>query len=55
MIPMHYRGKGFGYPVIGPVTKFTKLCDNVKYYGDEIEVTPETEKQTAVLECRLHK
>ena len=55
VIPMHYRGKGFGYPVIGPVTKFTKLCDDVKYYGDEIEVTPETEKQTAVLECRLHK
>lgn len=54
VIPMHYRGDGFGYDVIGPVTEFTKLCKDVKYYGDEIEVTPETEKQTAVLKCRLH-
>ena len=28
-IPMHYRGRGFGYPVIGKVDKFTKLCGNV--------------------------
>jgi len=55
VIPMHYRGDGFGYDVIGPVTDFTKLCDNVQYYGDEIEVTPATEKQVAVLKCRMHE
>ncbi|MDO4803593.1 MAG: MBL fold metallo-hydrolase [Lachnospiraceae bacterium] len=55
VIPMHYRGDGFGYDVIGPVTEFTKLCTDVRYYGDEIEVTPKTERQTAVLKCRLHE
>lgn len=30
VIPMHYRGRGFGFPVIGTVKPFLKLCDNVK-------------------------
>ena len=50
VIPMHYRGKGFGYPVIGKVDKFTKLCDNVVTYpGSELELTPQISRQTAVL------
>ena len=50
VIPMHYRGKGFGYPVIGKVDKFTKLCDDVVAYpGSELELTPQTGRQTAVL------
>ena len=50
VIPMHYRGKGFGYPVIGKVDKFTKLCDDVVTYpGSELELTPQTGRQTAVL------
>ncbi|MBD5118476.1 MAG: MBL fold metallo-hydrolase [Clostridiales bacterium] len=50
VIPMHYRGKGFGYPVIGKVDKFTKLCDDVVAYpGSELELTPQISKQTAVL------
>ena len=50
VIPMHYRGKGFGYPVIGEVDKFTKLCDDVVAYpGSELELTPQISKQTAVL------
>ena len=53
VIPMHYRGEGFGYDKIGPVTEFSKLSHDVKYYGDVLEDTPETEKQTAVLKCRL--
>lgn len=30
-IPMHYRGKGFGYDQIGTVEDFTALCENVEY------------------------
>ncbi len=49
-IPMHYRGRGFGYPVIGKVDKFTKLCSNViTYPSSELELTPQTSRQTAVL------
>lgn len=49
-IPMHYRGRGFGYPVIGKVDKFTKLCGNViTYPSSELELTPQTSRQTAVL------
>ena len=49
-IPMHYRGRGFGYPVIGKVGKFTKLCGNViTYPSSELELTPQTSRQTAVL------
>lgn len=50
VIPMHYRGKGFGFPVIGKVERFTKLCDNVvSYPGSELELTPQISRQTAVL------
>ncbi len=30
VIPMHYRGRGFGFPVIGKVEPFLKLAGNVK-------------------------
>lgn len=30
IVPMHYRGRGFGYDVIGPVEPFLKLAGNVK-------------------------
>ena len=30
LIPMHYRGRGFGYDVIGTVEPFLKLAGNVK-------------------------
>lgn len=53
VIPMHYRGRGFGYPVIGKVDKFTKLCDNViTYPGSELELTPQISRQTAVLKSK---
>lgn len=50
VIPMHYRGEGFGYDVIGPLEAFTALRGDVKEYpGSALELTPETAKQTAVL------
>lgn len=50
VIPMHYRGEGFGYPVIGPVEDFLDLCANVQeYISNSIEITPKTPAQTAVL------
>lgn len=50
VIPMHYRGDGFGYDVIGTLDQFTALRDDVKEYtSSELELTPETANQTAVL------
>ncbi len=53
VVPMHFRQKGIGYDVISSVEPFTKLCNNVVVYpGSELEVTPETRRQTAVLRPR---
>lgn len=53
VIPMHYRGSSFGYDVIGSVDAYTDLCtDVVRYSGNELELTAETVKQTAVLTAR---
>lgn len=53
VVPMHYRGNGFGYDVIGPVDAYTDLCaDVVRYPGSDLELTAETAKQTAVLTAR---
>lgn len=50
VIPMHYRRDGFGYDVIGTLEAFTTLCGDVAAYpGSELELTPETGSQTAVL------
>ncbi|MCI7796366.1 MAG: MBL fold metallo-hydrolase [Lachnospiraceae bacterium] len=50
VIPMHYRSDRFGYPVIGRLEAFTGHCmDVVTYDTDTLVLTPETEKQTAVL------
>ena len=50
VIPMHYRGAGFGYDVIGPLENFTALRgDVIAYPGSTLKVTPETAGQTAVL------
>lgn len=52
-VPMHYRGDGFGVDVLGTVEDYTKLCDDVKFYSDNVlEVTKDTQKQTAVLAVR---
>ena len=50
VIPMHYRSGEFGYDVLGTVEQFTDLCDHVvRIQGSELELTPETERQVAVL------
>ncbi|MGN0372177.1 MAG: MBL fold metallo-hydrolase [Enterocloster sp.] len=55
VLPMHYRGKGFGYDVLGTVEDFTQLCDDViTYEANSIEITKDTNKQTAVLKAPLN-
>lgn len=50
VIPMHYRGEGFGYDVIGPLSSFTDLCSNVvAHSSSQLEITPDTPAQVAVL------
>ncbi|MCI9157140.1 MAG: MBL fold metallo-hydrolase [Lawsonibacter sp.] len=50
VIPMHYRGEGFGYDVIGPLEDFTALRSGVREHpGSVLELAPETPRQTAVL------
>lgn len=52
-IPMHYRGEGFGFDVLGTVEDYAELCDDVKYYEENVlEVKKDMEKQTAVLAMR---
>lgn len=52
-IPMHYRGDGFGFDVLGTVEDYAKLCDDVKRCeGNALEVDPDTPEQTAVLTMR---
>ena len=53
-IPMHYRGEGFGYDVIGTLEAFTALCDCVvEYPGNSLELNGEMLQQTAVLKLPL--
>lgn len=50
IVPMHYRGEGFGYDVIGTLDAFTALRSDVKEYpSSTLELTPGMERQTAVL------
>ena len=52
VIPMHYRGEGFGYNVISTVDEFVSLSENVRFFDtNELEISPNTPKMTAVLKC----
>lgn len=54
VIPMHYRGAGFGYDVISPVEDYLKLWgDVIRYPGAELQITRDMPAQTAVLTCQL--
>ena len=50
IVPMHYRTETFGYPKIGTLDAYTKLCDDIVVYGGNTLVLPEDgAPQTAVL------
>ncbi len=50
IVPMHYKGEGFGYDVLGTVEDFLSLCtETIKILsGNEFEVTPDTPAQVIV-------
>ena len=51
-IPMHYRGEGFGYDVIGPVEDFLSLRERVVCLEtNSLELLPSAEPITLVLRC----
>lgn len=52
VIPMHYRGKGFGFPVLAPLEDFTALfpASMLRYYEDGVlRIDADTPRQVAVL------
>lgn len=52
VIPMHYRGEGFGYDVIGPVDDFLNEFDNVRHAESNVlELGTECENAVIVLKC----
>ena len=50
VVPMHYKGEGFGYDVLTPVDDFLALCPGtVKVLsGSSFDVTPDTPAQVIV-------
>ena len=50
-IPMHYRGAGFGYDVIGPVEDFAARFENVCFWPSNIIDPAETAAPVVVLKC----
>ena len=56
IIPMHYRGDGFGFPVIGTVDDFTALYAPVlvqKADSNEVTVSAGEDRRVLVLRCPL--
>lgn len=52
-IPMHYRGKDFGYDVLGTVEDFTALCDCVaEYPGNSIQLNEGMLQQVAIMKLK---
>lgn len=50
VVPMHYRGDGFGYDVLESVDDFLKYFDNVRRYNiNNIEISVQSSAMTAVL------
>lgn len=55
IIPMHYRGDGFGYPVLARVEDFTRYFENVIYLdSDSIELSDELNNEVVVLDYKQH-
>ena len=52
VIPMHYRGDGFGYGVIAENDAFLALSENVTWFKtNSVEISAAAEPMTAVLQC----
>lgn len=52
VLPMHYRGKGFGYDVIAPLNDFLALAKNPVFYdGNVLEPEKLDRPATVVLKC----
>ena len=50
VVPMHYKGEGFGFDVLETRDNFLKMMDNVKYFDcRSIIIEAETEPMTAAL------
>ena len=52
VIPMHYRGKGFGFDVLSTVDQFTQHFDKVKEIGNTLTVD---DKMPAVVVMDFHE
>lgn len=52
VIPMHYRGAGFGFDVLAGVEEFIALADNVRRFDTNVLTLPQDgAPMTAVLRC----
>ena len=50
-IPMHYRGEGFGYDVIGPVQDFTECFEQVQCLDSNVLDPADAAAPVVVLRC----
>ncbi len=55
IVPMHYRTKTTGFPVIGKLELFTRLYENVSYEGDTLPLTQDTPAGVHVLKQKMAK
>ncbi len=52
VVPMHYRGEGFGFGVIAAVDGFLALRDDVRVFDTNVlELSGEADSYTALLKC----
>lgn len=53
VVPMHYRGKDFGFPVLAPLSDFTSLFPSDllrRYEGSSLVIEPDMPRQVAILQ-----
>lgn len=55
VIPMHYRTKTTGYPVIGKLDRFTRQFETIYREGDTLTLTPDTPAGVHVLKQKMAK
>lgn len=56
IVPMHYRGDGFGFAEIAPVEDFARLMDNVRRLDSNIlELDGLTGPAACILKCPAHE